>query len=60
MRDDTNALKTLLPNLSDKNLTDALTKFWISEEPNRSSLDKWNDIDDFASNLKFNNPQRRK
>lgn len=59
-RDDTNALKTLLPNLSDKNLTDALTKFWISEEPNRSSLDKWNDIDEFASNLKFSNPQRRK
>lgn len=59
-RNDNDALKTLLPNLSDKNLTDALTKYWVSDEPNRSSLDKWNDIDEFASNLKFNSPQRRK
>lgn len=59
-RDDNNAIRTLLPNIGDKILVDTLTKFWMNEQPNRSSLDKWNDIDDFASNLKFNNNQRRK
>lgn len=57
-RDDDNAIKTLLPNLGDKQLVESLLGLW-KQKPNRSSLTKWNDIDEVTSTLKFNT-QRKK
>ena len=46
---DEHAFQTLLPSFHDKQLIEALTKYW-TEHPNRSSIDKWTDIDKVASN----------
>lgn len=60
-RNDQNAINTLLPNLGEKLLIDELTHYWTKQKPNRSSIDKWNDIDEIASNLpNITTQQRRK
>ncbi|CCH57890.1 hypothetical protein TBLA_0A00900 [Henningerozyma blattae CBS 6284] len=48
--DDTHAFETLLPCLHDKQLIESLTKYW-KENPNRSSKDKWSDIDSITRKL---------
>lgn len=46
-RDDANAFETLLTNLFDRQHMESLKTFW-TKNPNRSSLDKWKDIDQIA------------
>ncbi|CCE62314.1 hypothetical protein TPHA_0C01580 [Tetrapisispora phaffii CBS 4417] len=48
-QDDKNALETLLQGLHDKQLIEALDSYWASN-PNRSSKEKWADIDQIATN----------
>lgn len=58
-RDDKNAIETLLVNLFDKQHIDSLKKYW-SNNPNRSSLEKWKDIDQFAqSNFNSTNTNNK-
>ncbi|CCF60458.1 hypothetical protein KAFR_0K01020 [Kazachstania africana CBS 2517] len=58
-QDDKNAFETLLTGLHDKVLIDALRKYW-TENPGRSSKQKWNDIDAIATNdVKINNNKQR-
>lgn len=45
---DENAFKTLLTGLHDKNLVEACRKYW-TENPYRSSSQKWTDIDTLAA-----------
>ncbi|CCD26331.1 DNA primase subunit PRI1 NDAI_0H01570 [Naumovozyma dairenensis CBS 421] len=47
-QNDEHALDTLLPGLYDKQLIENLKRYW-KENPNRSSTEKWNDIDIIAS-----------
>lgn len=56
-QDDNHAFETLLPGLHDKNLIEALKRHW-TENPGRSSKEKWNDIDLIASKeVKVNRKQ---
>lgn len=56
-QNDEHAFATLLPCLHDKNLIDALKRYW-TDNPNRSSKEKWNDIDVIASkDIKTNRKQ---
>ena len=55
--DDEHAIQTLLPGLHDKHLIEQLKVFWKAN-PNRSSREKWGDIDLLASKeLKANKKQ---
>ncbi|GAV54146.1 hypothetical protein ZYGR_0AK06480 [Zygosaccharomyces rouxii] len=47
-RDDAHAVQTLLPGLHDKNLVEALSRYWKAH-PNRSSKEKWSDLDTIAA-----------
>lgn len=49
---DQKAIQTLLSGLHDKQLIEALKKYWI-DHPNRSSKEKWSDIDKIAADLKL-------
>ncbi|EDO14627.1 hypothetical protein Kpol_322p4 [Vanderwaltozyma polyspora DSM 70294] len=53
---DKHAFDTLLTALHDKQLIDALKKYW-TDNPNRSSRQKWSDIDEIASTLKISRKQ---
>ncbi|CCK70618.1 DNA primase subunit PRI1 KNAG_0E03610 [Huiozyma naganishii CBS 8797] len=57
-RDDTRARATLLTALHDKSLAETLSKQW-TEQPGRSSSEKWRDIDTAAASIKFPSTARR-
>lgn len=57
-RNDQEAIKTLLPSIAEKNVVDALRKYW-SENPNRSSKDKWSDIDTIASSINLKTTRQK-
>lgn len=47
-RDDEHAFQTLLSGLHDRNLVEALTRYWRAN-PGRSSKEKWGDLDTIAA-----------
>ncbi|KAL3233603.1 DNA primase small subunit [Nakaseomyces bracarensis] len=57
-RDDQEAFKTLLPSLTEKGVVESLRKYW-SENPNRSSKDKWADIDTIASSINLKTKRQK-
>lgn len=59
-RDDEEAAKTLLSGFHDKRLVEMLKTFWL-ENKNRSSMDKWSDIDSqFTIMLSSLKPPKKK
>lgn len=58
-QNDETAVQCLLPGIHDKSLVDVLKKYW-KQNPNRSSEQKWSDIDSLATTqVKHPTPSKR-